>query len=333
MSATTSPASSTSHESVLVVIVNYRTPGLTIDCLESLIPEREHVPGLEIVITDNLSGDDSVPRIKEFLGQRDLQSWMTFKPLDRNGGFAYGNNEAIRDRIVSENPPRYVLLLNPDTIVRPRAIRHLVDFLEKHPGVGLAGSRLEDPDGTPQMSAFRFPNVASELDGTLRLGLVSRLLKSSVVAPPIPNEETEIDWVAGASMLIRREVFDAIGLLDEHYFMYYEEVDFCWRARKAGWPCWYVPSSHVVHLVGQASGITNQKMVPKRRPDYWFESRRRYFLRNRGALYAMACDVAALGGLAAWQLRRLVERKKGLDPPKFLWDSCRHSVFLKGFSA
>lgn len=322
-----------SYPRVLVAIVNYRTPAMTIDCLKSLLPERRLVPGLEVVVTDNQSPDDSVRQLSEYIGQSGQADWIELKPLPRNGGFAYGNNEAIRERLASDDPPDFVLLLNPDTYIRPRAIRELVDFLQRNPNVGIVGSRCEDPDGTAQRSAFRFPTVASELDDTLRLGLVSRLLHRYVIAPPPPSAEVAMDWVSGASMLIRREVFDAIGLLDAEYFMYFEEVDFCRRARRAGWTCWYAPQSRIVHLVGQASGVTNQRAERKRRPTYWFESRRRYFVKNHGRPYLLACDLATLVGLSLWQVRRVLERKKDFDPPKFLWDSLRHSVFVKGFPA
>jgi N-acetylglucosaminyl-diphospho-decaprenol L-rhamnosyltransferase len=318
---------------VLTVIVNYRTPELTIDCLRSLVDQRRQVPGLRVVVTDNASGDDSVERLEQFVRAERLQEWVNILPLPRNGGFAYGNNAAIRPALAGDQPPDYVLLLNPDTVVREGAIAILLQFLIDHPHIGMAGSRLEDPDGMPQRSAFRFPTIAGELDKALRLGLVSRLLRSYIVAPPVPEHETETDWVAGASLLVRREVFDTIGLLDEQYFMYYEEVDYCWRARQAGWPCWYVPASRVVHLVGQASGVTNTRIKRKRRPDYWFESRRRYFLRNKGACYSAACDLAMLAGLTVWGMRCYVERKRNDDPPRLLLDSFRHSVFVRGFSA
>ena len=98
--------------------------------------------------------------------------------------------------------------------------------------------------------------------------------------------------MAGASLIVRREVFDAVGLLDEGYFMYFEEVDFCLKASRAGWPCWYVPTSRVVHLVGQSSGVTKAGDERKRRPRYWFEARRRYFMTNHGRPKTLAADVA-----------------------------------------
>jgi GT2 family glycosyltransferase len=208
-----------------------------------------------------------------------------------------------------------------------------VNFLEAHPRVGIVGSRLEDPDGTPQHSRYRFPGVVSEFEDTIRLGIVSRLLKNRMAVVPIVDHPHSIDWVCGGSMMVRREVFQDVGLLDEGYFMYYEETDFCRAARKAGWESWYVPSSHVVHLVGQTSGVTARDRRPKRTPPYWFASRRRYFVKNHGRVYAALVDLASLFGFSLWRLRRAIQRKPDPDPPRCLYDRVFQSVFFQGFQA
>lgn len=315
---------------LLIVIVNYRTADLTVDCLRSLAEELKSLDATRVVITDNQSGDDSPTRIQQAIEDNHWDGWATLMPLKNNGGFAYGNNEAIRSSLQSDVPPDLVLLLNPDTIVRPGAITTLIDFMREHPDAGIAGSRLEDPDATPQRSAFRFHSIRSELDDGLRLGFISKLLRHKNVAPPVRDDTHRTDWVAGASMMVRREVFDAVGLMDEGYFMYYEEVDFCLRAHRAGWPCWYVPDSHVVHLVGQASGVTVQNTRPKRRPDYWFDSRRRYFLKNHGRFYTALADAVWALAFATFRFRRFIQRKPDTDPPRLLYDFLRHSVVMKG---
>jgi N-acetylglucosaminyl-diphospho-decaprenol L-rhamnosyltransferase len=313
-----------------VVILNYRTPDLTIDCLRSLTSERLSVPGTDIVVVDNASNDGSAERIQAAIVREGWSDWATFMPLDHNGGYASGNNAGIRPALASEHPPDYVLLLNPDTVVHPNALKTLVDFMDTHPEVGIAGSRLEDPDGTPQQSAFRFPNVLAELDGGLRLGIVSKLLSRWAIAPPVPQEACQTDWVAGASMIVRRQVFEEVGLMDEKYFLYFEEVDFCLAAHRAGWSCWYVPESRVVHYVGQSSGVTDTKIKPKRRPTYWFDSRRRFFVKNYGWWYAILTEIAWASGFALWRLRRIIQAKPDNDPPNFLKDFVLNSVLVKG---
>ncbi len=313
---------------LLVAIVNYRTPSLTIDCLRSLEEEVRALPGTYVVVADNASGDGSVEQIAGTIVTEGWGDWASLLPLERNGGFAFGNNAVIRTALQSTNSPPYFLLLNPDTVVRPGALQVLVDFMDKHPQVGIAGSRLENVDGTPQFSAFRFHTILSELDLGLRLGVVSKLLARWSVAPPIPEEPCQTDWVSGASMMVRREVFEAVGLLDEKYFMYYEETDFCLQANKRGWLCWYVPQSRVVHLVGQSSGINDPNRPPQRLPKYWFDSRRRYFIKNHGWIYTALTDVFWASSFALWRLRRIIQRKPDRDPPKLLSDFLHNSVLV-----
>ena len=129
-------------------------------------------------------------------------------------------------------------------------------------------------------------------------------------------------------MIIRQEVFQAIGLLDEGYYTYFDDIDFCFNARRHGWLTWYVPASRVVHLVGQSTGVTTR---PKRLPPYLFEARRRYFLKNHGASYAALADACMIFGLCLFRLRVLVTSKQDTTAPHLLKDSIRHSVFSKGF--
>ncbi len=313
---------------LLVVIVNFRVAHLVIDCLRSVKEEIDRVPDLHVAVSENGSGDNSAELIEKGIAKNGWSGWCTLTTLDVNQGFTGGNNVLIAPALQSEDPPQYVLLLNPDTIVRPHAFAALIDFMDQNLSVGIAGSRLEDPDGTPQRSAFRFMTPLSELEGNARLGPITRLLNRFVVAPPVTDHPIETDWVAGASMMVRREVFEQIGLLDEGYFTYFDDIDFCLNARNKGWPTWYVPASRVVHLVGQSTGINDS---PRRLPSYLLQARRRYFLKNHGPLYAAMADAGRIVGLALSRFRALVTGKSGNAPPQLLSDSIRHSVFLTGF--
>src|SRR5262249_30735157 len=149
-----------------------------------------------------------------------------------------------------------------------------------NPEVGIAGGRLEFPDGMPQTAAFRFPTLLGVFEDTIRIGTVSRALAPWRIPPP-PREWTHrTDWVDGASLMVRRDVFESVGLMDEGYFLYFEETDFCLRVQRAGWSIWHVPASRVVHLEGQSTGVTGADLAKKRRPQYWFDSRARYFRKN-----------------------------------------------------
>ncbi|HWE37748.1 MAG TPA: glycosyltransferase family 2 protein [Isosphaeraceae bacterium] len=309
---------------LLIVIVNYRSAALTIDCLRSLEPQVGPA-GARVVVVEGGSGDDSAEVLAAAIVGRGWSGWASVLPLEHNGGFAFANNRAIEAASRSAEAPRYVWLLNPDTVVRPGALTALVEFLEGHPEVGIAGGRLEDADGTPQHSAFRFHSVLSELEHGLRLGLTTRLLARWRAPLPLPEGPCAVDWVSGASMIVRREVFEAVGLLDEGYFMYYEETDFCLRARRAGWPCWYVPGSRVVHLVGGCSGEADPSRARRRRPAYWFHSRRRYFLNHHGRLKTTLADLAWASGYALYRLRRPIQGVPDEDPEHLLGDFIRHN--------
>jgi hypothetical protein len=315
---------------LLVIIVNYRTPDLTINCLRSLTTEIKSVPGMKVTVIDNASGDDSVAKIQNAINSHNWQSWVEFIASEYNGGFSFGNNLAIRPVLQSANPPAYFLLLNPDTEVRPGAIKALVDFMEEHPQVGIAGSSFEQADGKPWSFAFRFPSILSELDSGLRLGIVSKLLANWLVTRKISNEECQVDWLPGASMMIRRQVFESVGLMDEGYFLYYEETDYCLQAKRAGWSCWYVPQSRVMHIGGQSTGVDVADTPPKRLPKYCFDSRRRYFVKNYGLLYAAIADLLWIFGFSLWKIRQIIQRKPNLDPPYYFWDFIQNSVLFKG---
>jgi hypothetical protein len=313
---------------VLIVIVNFRVAPLLVECLHSVAAELSRVPGAKVAVCENGSGDGSARVLSAAIDDNRWHDWCRLIVSDVNLGFTGGNNLVIRPALEAPDPPRYVLLLNPDTVVRPGAFATLLDFMERNPKVGIAGSRLEDPDGTPQRSAFRFMSPLGEFEGNLGLGVVTRLLARWAVAPPVVDHPCETDWVPGASMIVRREVFEQVGLLDEDYFTYFDDIDFCFNARQRGWPTWYVPESRVVHLVGQSTGVT---ATPKRMPAYVLEARRRYFLKNHDPLYAALVDAATIGGLALARLRAALTGRPGTTPPNLLADSIRHSVFLKGF--
>jgi N-acetylglucosaminyl-diphospho-decaprenol L-rhamnosyltransferase len=313
---------------LLVVIANYKVAHLTIDCLRSLAQEVGNVSGIKVAVCENGTGDDSEQRIQRAIDDNGWNAWCTLTAVNPNLGFTGGNNVILRPLLESPDKPQYVLLLNADTIVHKGALRRLMEFMDEHPRVGVAGSGLEFPGGAPQSSAFRFPSAWSEFESTINLGLVSRALRRWVITLPMPTHACEVDWVGGACMIIRREVFEEIGLLDQGYYTHYEDVDFCFNAHKAGWAVWYVPESRVTHLVGQSTGLTVKK--PKRFPPYFFGARQRYFLKNYGPLHAALADTCLICGLALWRLRVLFGKDDG-TAPHLLYDSIMHSVFVTGF--
>jgi N-acetylglucosaminyl-diphospho-decaprenol L-rhamnosyltransferase len=315
---------------LLIVVLCYRVPDLTIDCLHSLSGEIDRVPGARVGVCENGTGGDAAERLRRAIDENGWNSWVDLTVVEVNRGFCGGNNLVIRPALASEDPPEYVLLLNADTIVQEHALDALVDFMDAHPKAGIAGSQLLSPEGEIQASPFRFVGIGSELDRGLRLGAFSNLLSGRLeIDHTKPNPA---EWLAGASMILRTSMLNQIGLLDEGLYTYFDDIDICLRAHRAGWEVWYVPESKVVHLEGASTGIKGSTpQRPKRRPTYWFQARRRFFLKSHGKLYTALADAAFLSGFAAWRLRRLIQRKPDLDPQDFLADSFRNSVFRTGF--
>lgn len=314
---------------LLVVILNYRVTDLTIECLRSLASQVDGVAGARVAVCENGTGGDAVERLRQAIDGNGWGSWVDLTAVHPNRGFTGGNNTVTRAALASADPPDYLLLLNADTIVQDGALEALVEFMDRHPRTGIAGSALLSPHGAVQASPFRFQGIATELDRGLRLGVVSKLLSPWSLVPPTPLEACPAEWVSGACMILRREMLEEIGLLDEGLYTYFDDIDICLRAKRAGWETWYVPGSRIVHLEGASTGIAAK--ASKRRPAYWFQARRRFFLKNHGALYTALADAAFIAGFAVWRLRRWIQGKPDTDPPRMLADSIRHSVFLAGF--
>ena len=309
---------------VAVVIVSYRCAALTVDCLRSLQTESAH-PGiaLGVVVVDNASGDHA--EIAAAIAREGWSSWVELVEAPRNGGFAYGNNLGFA-HAARRFDPHYLHVLNPDTRVKPGAVRELLDFLEKTPAAGIAGSSFENGDGSDWPIAFRFGSMLSELESGLRIGLVSRLLQRWRVARVMEKKTQAVDWCAGASMMLRRSLLQTIGGMDERFFLYFEEAEFCWRARRAGFQTWYVPASRVIHIAGQSTKLTERNAAPKRLPDYWFESRRRYFHMTLGLAQACLTDLLTLAGGALGELKLTLQCRRDEIVPHYLADVWRHSV-------
>jgi len=312
---------------IATVIVSYRSAALSIEALRSLEGERSRGRlQLRAVVVDNASGD--LPQIEQAVTRHGWGSWVTLVAAPRNGGFAYGNNLGIA-HAHAVSKPAYVYLLNPDAQVRPHAVEILVRFLETHPAIGIAGSGFENLDGSDWPIAFRFPTLWSELDQGLATGLVTRVLQRWVVARRMSKHSERVDWVCGASMLIRPAVLDAIGGFDENYFLYYEETDFCRRALRAGFETWYVPESRVMHIAGQSTRVTERGSRPKRLPSYWFESRRRYFAVSYGIGNAIAIDLVALIANSLGLTKRFCLGRGNTVVPRFIRDLIRHSILWR----
>ncbi|VDC27709.1 glycosyltransferase [Pseudogemmobacter humi] len=313
---------------LLSVILNWRTPEMTLRAAEAALAALDGIGGA-LTIVDNDSGDGSYERLSAEVAARGWDKGahpVRVLQSGHNGGFGAGNNFGIRAGLPGGERPDYVYVLNSDAFPARDAIRILLDHLERHPQTGFAGSHIHGEDGAPHQTAFRFPSVAGEFEAHLRLGLVSRWLAGSVVPLPVPVETTRVDWLAGASLMMRMDVLDRIGLFDERFFLYFEETDLCRRAALAGWPTDYLPASRVAHIGSVSTGMKTWSRIP----GFWLDSRLHYFAKNHGRGYALAATAAAVLAGALWRARLMIQRKDRGDPPRYLRDMLNHHI-RRGF--
>jgi len=266
-----------------VIIVSYNTRELLRECLKSV---EAAVRGLdaEVFVVDNASRDGSAGMVRrEFPG-------VILHALDDNVGFAAANNVAL-ERFRG----RYAMMLNPDTLVRPGAFEAMMRFMDAHPRCGCLGPRLVGPDGRHQPSARGDHTVLDHLFALTGLTVRfprSRLFGRFHLSFHDGSTERQVDWVCGAAMMIRRETIDQVGLLDGGYFLYYEEADFCRRARAKGWQVWYSPAAEIVHLIGQSAPAQASPTINKEIVRHRLVSRRRYFRKFHSRLAAWAVEAA-----------------------------------------
>ena len=297
--------------SVLTIILNFRTAELALAAAERALQEMVDIDG-EVLIVDNDSDDGSLEWLQNEVTKK---GWgVRVLSAGRNGGFGAGNNFGINAGTSDGTVPDYYYVLNSDAFPDGGAIKALLNHLETHSDVGFAGSYIHGPERDTHVTAFRFPSIASEFEGALRFGPVSQLLSGYVVPLPVPSETVAVDWLAGASVMMRAKVLEEIGLFDETFFLYYEETDLCRRAAKAGWETHYVRESEVTHIGSVSTGMKEWTRVP----EYWFDSRWYYFTKNHGVVYAVAATLAHLVGGMGHRLRVLLQRKDRGDPPDFL---------------
>ena len=230
-----------------ICVVSWNTRELLRQCLLSVYNSTRGIDS-EVLAVDNASADGSAEMVRrEFPAVRLFVNKV-------NAGFAAGSNVAIRNCT-----GRYVLLLNSDTVVMPGTLGSMMEFLEDNPETGVVGCKLLNPDGTAQLSHRKFPSLTWDYVRTILLSKAYHHFKRlrGVLDPLVhgdgPDGRRSVDWVSGACLMTRRKVFDGIGLLDERFFMFCEEIDWCYRARRAGWDIHYLPDARVIHYGGESS--------------------------------------------------------------------------------
>lgn len=303
---------------LVVIVLNYKTPALVEDCLRSLDGQIDGATQ-EVVVVDNCSGDDSADQIESAIESNGWGDWVRVVRSPVNGGFAAGNNVGIK-----ASHAKVYMLLNSDTIVRDGAIETLMQTLGEHPEIGMLGPQLEWPDGKHQTSTFRYRTPITEMLYASCLGVLGRLFSKSVVARELHEFATGLDWASFACMLIRREVIDSVGMLDEDYFMYFEDMAMCRKATKAGFVIAYQPEAHVVHLRGGSSPVKEQTRQRKRRPAYYYAARSHYLRSFYGTIGHI---VGNLLWMIGWMLGALRGRTGAVEREWIdIWAPPKHKV-------
>jgi hypothetical protein len=255
---------------ISIVIVSWNTADMLASCLTSIFQNQGSVD-IEVIVVDNSSIDGSPQMVRmKFPQVRLIES-------QKNLGFASGNNLGIR-----QSKGRYLLLLNPDTLIKPEALAILLDFMDTHSDVGGAGARLLNPDGSLQYSCSPVPSLSREFLRMFRLPGIRSDGYYSMEAWGV-KQPRAVDVLLGACLMVRREALDQVGLLDEQYFMYSEEVDLCSRLRRFSWNLFWVPQAEVIHFGGQSTRQASADMFMR-----LYESKLRYFRKNYGQIHALA---------------------------------------------
>lgn len=266
-----------------IVVVTYRCPEMVRDCLRSLIEDgwldaRSHADSrAQVVVVDMDSGDDTVRVVREeFPGAKLI-------PHEENLGFAGGTNIGL-----AHSEGGHALLLNPDTVAPPGSIAALLDYLEAHPEAGAVGPRLICHDGSPQISTQRFPSLRTEF--ARQCEPIARRIGVSELGDEQPSAAGRVDWISGACLLIRDQTLEQVGPLDDGFFLYFEETDWCRRASSGGWEVHHLPNVDVVHVGGQSAAASGEEVRGGRSHRHFVDSRKRYFKKHHGALTALAVE-------------------------------------------
>ncbi|MEZ5893841.1 MAG: glycosyltransferase family 2 protein [Parvularculaceae bacterium] len=291
-----------SHYRLSIVMVNYRTPALVEASLAALTPMLAPA-GACVVVVDNASGDGSYERLAAWTPPAEAEGRVLILKAERNGGFSYGNNLGAA-AIASD----YVFFLNSDATPRPGALTALLAAAEENPDAGLITPTIVGSDGIAQVSRFRRHSLISEFVDGAQTGPITRLFPQGEV-PIFPDDETSApDWVSFAAVLLRRDAMEKAGPMDEGFFLYYEDCDYCRRITDAGYAVARAPGAVIEHDAGGSTKLREKSERGARLPAYYYRSRARYFRKYYGAFGPVLANVAWAAGRAVALMRGLVGR-------------------------
>jgi N-acetylglucosaminyl-diphospho-decaprenol L-rhamnosyltransferase len=266
---------------ILISIINFRTADLTIACAKSVLTDLEEAPHIKglVVIVDNRSGDGSAEEIARWLETAGGNLPIRLVLSETNSGFSGGHNQGI-----AADEAEFYLPLNSDAVLTPGFIPAIVETARAHPRCGLIAPQIDYDDGGTQDSCFRFPSPMGELVRSARSSPVTRLFKkhdTSLGPYPAPDQ---IEWASFACILLRADMIREIGMMDEGYFMYFEDAEYCLRARRAGWSIKQNQKAVVIHFRGGSGPVKSLIKERARLPRYFYSSRTRFLYQAHGRI-------------------------------------------------
>lgn len=285
---------------LVVSIINFRTGDLTISCIKSILNDLSGILA-QIVVVDNCSNDGSAHQIESWIAAQNPAVPVSLLHSPTNTGFSGGHNQGI-----AANGADFHLILNSDTIVRPGFFRSLLDAAASNPNVGLFAPRVEYDDGVQQVSCFRFASPISELIRGAASSQITQIFSRFEVPLAMPPQSNQIGWVSFACILLRATMISDVGPMDEGYFLYFEDAEYCWRADKKGWKIAYVHDARVVHFRGGSGPVKSLQHEKKRLPKYYYESRTRFFYQTYGWFGLLSANALWTFGRGLAQLRRFL---------------------------
>lgn len=286
-------------DELVVSIINFRTADLTIQCVCSVLEDMKGING-HIVVVDNLSGDGSDNAIEAWIAAQPAETPVTLVRSTTNSGYSGGHNQGMAVRRA-----QYYLILNSDAVLRPGCLEHMLQMAREMPRAGLITPRLEDEDTTPQISHFRFFGPLSELIRAAETGPLTQMLNRFDIPLGSNPDMDEIGWASFACILLRGEMVTKIGPMDEGYFLYFEDSEYCLRAHRAGWSIVHEPRARTVHFRGGSAPVKELTAAKKRVPSYYYASRTRFLYQAHGWVGLLAANML-------WHLGRGIARLRGV---------------------
>lgn len=283
-----------------IIIVNYNVSKFLHKCLKSIF-KAQSKKRIEVMVVDNASVDKSPEMVKRDFPQVKLLC------NKRNLGFAKGANQGIK---ISQG--EYIFLLNPDTSVRTDKLDKMIDFMDKNKEVGVCGPKMTDTRGNVQYSCRRFPNYLTSISSSqsllFKLFPGNPLSQKYLLTQKDTHQATEVDWVSGSALLARKDVLDGVGLLDENFFMYVEDVDLCYKVKRDGFKVIYYPLFEVEHLIGASTNQAKAKMIIQHHKSMYSFYEKHYspkFVLSTLVLWGVFLRMGVV--LLGWMIRLIVQ--------------------------